>query len=64
MERNKSNKDVKENKFTSYLIPVKFTGDLIDKLYLDEDRDNLLLELDEHVRDMMPDYVRKEKLLY
>lgn len=64
MERNKSNKDVKENRFTSYLIPVKFKGNLIDKLYLDEDRDNLLLELDDHVRDMMPDYVRKEKLLY
>jgi hypothetical protein len=64
MERNKSNKDVRQPKSDFYVHHVKYTGDLIDKLFLDEDRDNVLLELDEHVRDMTPDYLRKEKLLY
>jgi hypothetical protein len=57
MVRKKSNKPVKEH-------DSEFTGSLIDKLYLDEDRENVLLELDEHVRDMTPEYIRKEKLFY
>lgn len=61
MERKKSNNPVKKH---SNSYDMEFTGSLIDKLYLDEDRDNVLLELDEHVRDMTPDYVRKEKLFY
>ena len=64
MERNKGNKEVRQpsNSFSRY--NQKYTGDLIDKLYLDEDRDNVLLELDDHVRDMTPEYLRKEKLFY
>ena len=64
MERKKSNKDVRQIKTNYYNHVGKCTGDLIDKFYLDEDRDNVLLELDDHVRDMTPEYVRKEKLFY
>ena len=64
MVRKKSNKDVRQSKTNYYNHIGKCTGDLIDKLYLDEDRNNVLLELDEHVRDMTPEYLRKEKLFY
>ena len=61
MERKKSNKPVKKH---SKPYDLEFTGAVIDMLFLDEDRENVLLELDEHVRDMTPEYVRKEKLFY
>jgi hypothetical protein len=61
MERKKSNNPVKKH---SKPYDLEFTGSLIDMLFLDEDRENVLLELDEHVRDMTPEYVRKENLFY
>ena len=61
MERKKSNNPVKKH---SNSYDLEFTGSLIDMLFLDEDRENVLIELDEHVRDMTPEYVRKEKLFY
>lgn len=62
MVHKKSNKPVKNNQSS---MDMEFMmGDVIDILYLNEDRENILLELDEHVRDMTPEYVRKEKLLY
>ena len=63
MVHKKSNKTVM-NKKNVDSIDMEFVGDVIDKLYLDEDRENVLLELDDHVRYMTPEYLRKEKLLY
>ena len=39
-------------------------GAIIDQLFLEEDMDNILIEIEDHVRDMTPEYVRKDKLLY
>ena len=54
----------KKNKSSSINDSSKFTGYTLDYEILQEDEEDVLYEVQEYVKEITPEYLRKESLLY
>jgi hypothetical protein len=54
----------KKKKKSSSTEDLKFTGYTLDYEILQEDEEDVLYEVQEYVKEITPEYLRKENLLY